>query len=503
MKKKILLMFTLIITAVLIFPANVFAEEFDEFKQSIIVKSDTKESKIDILESEVDETITYDKNTSTLTLNNFNGSKINIRNFFGDLKIKLIGNNNINIKTEGTTSYGYDVYSYGLSYSGSDGSLEVVGSGTLNISSNKKITSGIRSLGGNFIINGANINIESVDVGIDASDFQLKSGSVKISNVRKNGISLTLDTIAMDGNANISGGKLEMIGASDSSSGIYSNGGILDVNGGIISISNFSNGIFSENMGESATVNINDGNINIHDANYGIYMGHAGKLNINGGTLKINNSKSMAIIVTYNFEKDNKISINNKKVAIAQGDIFVQSYSTDEPDYKNNVVGKNGINASNVDSMVAKNVIILPLVDKKVIKTENGIKVTPNTEVKFTFDVDMAKFKSLYINGKLLSSENGDYTVKSGSTIITLSKKYTKGLTDGNYKLMAVFEDGIAYNDFSVGEAKTNTNKVVASNVKNPNTSDNIGTYILLFVVSFIGIFKIIVSSMKRKKGLQ
>lgn len=84
----------------------------------------------------------------------------------------------------------------------------------------------------------------------------------------------------------------------------------------------------------------------------------------------------------------------------------------------------------------------------------------------------------VYVDDQLLSSDN--YTSKSGSTIITLNKSYIDTLSIGKHTLRVTFADGgEAINEFIVA------NKIVK---ENPETYDSVKDYIVLSVVSLIGI---------------
>lgn len=83
----------------------------------------------------------------------------------------------------------------------------------------------------------------------------------------------------------------------------------------------------------------------------------------------------------------------------------------------------------------------------------------------------------VFVNDKMLTSE--DYTSEPGSTIITLSKQFMSSLSNGNYTLKVVFNNGATSETiFTVTEPV----------VVNPNTYDNIITYISLLGLSIIGL---------------
>lgn len=82
------------------------------------------------------------------------------------------------------------------------------------------------------------------------------------------------------------------------------------------------------------------------------------------------------------------------------------------------------------------------------------------------------EFTGLKIDGNLVDSSN--YTKKSGSTIITLNASYASTLETGTHNVEALYNKGTA-------EATLN---VLSTEVANPQTSDNIMTYITMAILS-------------------
>lgn len=77
-------------------------------------------------------------------------------------------------------------------------------------------------------------------------------------------------------------------------------------------------------------------------------------------------------------------------------------------------------------------------------------------------DEDFDKFTGVECNGELLEKDV-DYTVKSGSTIITLSDKYLNSLSEGTYTIKALFSNC---------ESDAVTINVMAETVEPPITGD-------------------------------
>ena len=118
---------------------------------------------------------------------------------------------------------------------------------------------------------------------------------------------------------------------------------------------------------------------------------------------------------------------------------------------------------------------------------EDGANQTyKNNDLVFKFSGNKSILSSVKINGKELSNEN--YSVESGSTVITLSKKYLSTLTSGTYTLKVEYSDG----------GYSSTTFTIEENV--PNTFDGITSYIVLGLVSLIGLIGVTIFMKKNKR---
>ncbi len=99
----------------------------------------------------------------------------------------------------------------------------------------------------------------------------------------------------------------------------------------------------------------------------------------------------------------------------------------------------------------------------------------------------LEKFKSVYIDGKEVSSKN--YTTKSGSTIITFKKTYLDKLAEGTHEVVVNFTDGTASTTLTIDKSK------------NPKTGDNIIMWVSILAVSGAVITSIKITSKKRKSN--
>ena len=74
---------------------------------------------------------------------------------------------------------------------------------------------------------------------------------------------------------------------------------------------------------------------------------------------------------------------------------------------------------------------------------------TSDEGLEFTVDGAYSNFLRAEVDGKIIN-KGTDYTVKSGSTIITLTPEYLKTLDAGTHKLTAIYRDGSVTTSFKV-----------------------------------------------------
>ena len=133
--------------------------------------------------------------------------------------------------------------------------------------------------------------------------------------------------------------------------------------------------------------------------------------------------------------------------------------------------------------------------------TEGANQIYTIDEAKnaiFRIDADFSLFDGkLYIDGILVDAKN--YKAESGSTVITLNKEYVDTLSVGEHTIKVEFNDGgSATTKFEVKAKQVNTEKT--EDITNPQTGDNIGTYIILSIISVLGIATTIVINNKKKR---
>ena len=101
------------------------------------------------------------------------------------------------------------------------------------------------------------------------------------------------------------------------------------------------------------------------------------------------------------------------------------------------------------------------------------------------------------IDDALLDAKN--YQAESGSTVIILNKEYVDTLSIGEHTIKVEFNDGgSATTKFEVKAKQVNTEKT--EDITNPQTGDNIGTYIILSIISVLGIATTIVINNKKER---
>lgn len=129
----------------------------------------------------------------------------------------------------------------------------------------------------------------------------------------------------------------------------------------------------------------------------------------------------------------------------------------------------------------------LGIIKVSYYELEEGANLTYNNKdltIKTSGRLDL--LSSVIVNDKELNKEN--YVVKSGSTILTLNKKYLDTLEKGTYTLKLEYNDG----------GYVETTFIIEEKV--PNTFDGISTYIILSIVSLIGLCITILFTRKNKK---
>ena len=114
--------------------------------------------------------------------------------------------------------------------------------------------------------------------------------------------------------------------------------------------------------------------------------------------------------------------------------------------------------------------------------------------LSFTSNAAFADFQKVQVDGKDLDASN--YTVKEGSTIVTLKAEYLETLSAGRHTLAIVSDTGTATAEFTIEAASADDNTTVV-----PPTGDNsnVDLWIALMLVSACGISMATVYSRRKK----
>ena len=101
-------------------------------------------------------------------------------------------------------------------------------------------------------------------------------------------------------------------------------------------------------------------------------------------------------------------------------------------------------------------------------------------DLSFTADGAFNDFVSVQVDGKTVNSKY--YTVKEGSTIVTLKEAFLEHLDLGKHAITVKFTDGEAEGTFKIS---------APADESNPKTGDSIGIWVAALLLSFTGILGI------------
>lgn len=135
--------------------------------------------------------------------------------------------------------------------------------------------------------------------------------------------------------------------------------------------------------------------------------------------------------------------------------------------------------------------VIPPKQDEYVMTEGNHFTFKPGEDVKFVSKAPIEKFKEVLLDGNVLARQY--YTVKSGSTIVTLNPEFTKTLSAGKHTLIIVSTDGKATAEFNIDKGTT------SEDIKNPATSDSTQTIGWMGLIS-LSVIGIILVNLKKKR---
>lgn len=142
----------------------------------------------------------------------------------------------------------------------------------------------------------------------------------------------------------------------------------------------------------------------------------------------------------------------------------------------------------------------------EVIKGANSTyNSNSDTSLVFRIDADFELFGDygdVKIDGENIFNdefENGGlgYTVESGSTVVTLSKKLLDSLDEGEHTLTVYFSNGgKSVTKFNVSKTQAVTN--TKTETKNPKTGDNMIIYLVAGLISIVGFISLMIFNKKQ-----
>ena len=118
---------------------------------------------------------------------------------------------------------------------------------------------------------------------------------------------------------------------------------------------------------------------------------------------------------------------------------------------------------------VALEKLVKPVIldgDKTVINISNS-SLSGNKTVSFRSSAPLSEFQRVECDGNVITKDK-DYTLKEGSTIVTLTPSYIVSLSEGNHSISIVSQNGTATAEFTVVKSG-------GSNNNNNNNSNNNG----------------------------
>ena len=149
----------------------------------------------------------------------------------------------------------------------------------------------------------------------------------------------------------------------------------------------------------------------------------------------------------------------------------------------------------------------LPVITKR---DEQTVTEGEKKSLEFTSDAEFEDFIRVEIDGKTVEQSN--YTVKSGSTVVTLNADYVAALTSGEHTLGIVSQSGTATATFSVnaktagsstegGSTEGGSAEKVNTGETSPKTGDssNIVLWLALLIVSGGAVTTATIANKKKK----
>lgn len=137
-------------------------------------------------------------------------------------------------------------------------------------------------------------------------------------------------------------------------------------------------------------------------------------------------------------------------------------------------------------------------VSHKMLEGANQV-ISPGEEAVFRSDAELKDFQRIVVDGREISSDN--YTLREGSTIVTLKKEYVETLSAGKHSISIVSTTGSADTEFTVMEAGAGK----TADGSNPKTGDdsNMLLWGTLAVAALAGIVAVYYTKIRKKQSEQ
>ena len=226
------------------------------------------------------------------------------------------------------------------------------------------------------------------------------------------------------------------------------------------------------------------------------------------GSLLVTNDESVAVLKIVGNKSENKAILTAVNVGTKKSEVFKGLHTK----YTGSALDYDGIDGGIINEIRydyytrCKYEFTFQYVKEEISPkeykfTEGANQVYTIDESKnaiFRIDADFSLFDGkVYIDGTLIDAKN--YKAESDSTVITLNKEYVDTLSVGEHTIKVEFTDGgLAITKFEVKAKQVNNE--APENITNPQTGDNIGTYIILSIISALGIGTTVVINNKKKR---
>ena len=151
----------------------------------------------------------------------------------------------------------------------------------------------------------------------------------------------------------------------------------------------------------------------------------------------------------------------------------------------------------NANNEIKKEDTIIAKLTPVIIKGDKAtVSADEKKELSFTSDAIYEDFIRVEVDGKTVDESN--YTVKSGSTIVTLKADYVASLSEGNHTLSIVSMSGTATAGFTINKKETETVEIT------PKTGDNNYPvfWLSMFTCSIMALGFVAVTGRRKRKDI-